>query len=148
MNILKEFFNLIVFIEFFNDPKEEEEIGNIMLKSKNNPKIHIAPSHSLYVEPLNHYVNIGESSDEEDKLNFNDNMDIMKRFKAYSERVRSSRDSLRKSFQGIDVFDDKSSSVYTNFLDIKDIKIKDCFQKNGEIVFFIKKINISSFRIF
>lgn len=76
-----------------------------------------------------------DSSDEDDNLNYKDHLNILKKFKAYSERVRSSESkSVNRSFQEIDIFDEKSSSLYANFLDIKDIKIKECYEKNREIV--------------
>lgn len=131
--------NFKVFIEVFF-PYKQHDSGNLLLHSNtNNIKIkHALPSQSLYIEPINHHINLDDSSDEDDNLNYKDHLNILKKFKAYSERVRSSESkSVNHSFQEIDIFDEKSSSLYANFLDIKDIKIKECYEKNREIVCFI-----------
>jgi len=106
-----------------------------------NPKPHIyLTSHSLYLHSLNNLQNIENASSDDENLNDKDCSNILTRFKAYSENLKSSASkSMRASL--LDDFPDEKNSSLCSCTEIKEIKIIELNKRNKNTVLltFFKK---------
>lgn len=96
----------------------------LLSKQENTPVAHsyVHPtSHSLYTY-LDKPGNVSLSSEDEDNPNYLDSSNLMNRFKAYSEKLKSS--ASKTSLAGEELLDDKTSHLVT-FLEIKDVRIRE-----------------------
>ena len=108
----------------------------LISNQENTPVAHsyIYPtSHSLYTY-LDKPGNVSLSSEDEDNPNYLDSSNLMNRFKAYSEKLKSS--ASKTSLAGEELLDDKTSNLVT-FLEIKDVRISEWELCNDDIVIFL-----------
>ena len=90
-------------------------------------------SHSLYTY-LEKPGNADLSSDDDENPNYVNNSNLMNRFKAYSEKLKSSES--KTSLANEEILDDKASNLCT-FLEIKDVKITEWKLTEEDIVKYV-----------
>ena len=123
-NILKSL--VVVEILLTRNPEFTENSTNLLIKS------HLYPaSHSFYLKPDS------ISSEEDENMHYKNCSDILNKFKAYSEMIKSSTSrSLRESMTNEKDQDDKKSSSLYRYFEFKELKIVEITEndENQQIV--------------